>query len=100
MTTAAPDPQTSLYETELEDPDLEAALEKRQTLKDERKALNKTFQDADAVAREKIEKADLGVDAPVRCGRFVVRLGQVKARVVNFETDPTTRLFISTLPDE
>ena len=97
---ATEEPQTSIYETVIENGDLEQALEKRQQLKDKAKAANKLARDADAVARNEIEKLELGLDAAVRCGRFVVALRAVAAKEVSFTTDPTTRLTIRKLDDD
>lgn len=96
---ADPDPQTTLYETVIDNPDVEAALEKREKLKQRSKALAKDYRQADAAAKEALNQLDLGADAPVRIGRFVVSMRQLEGRVVSFETGPSTRLNIKPLEE-
>ena len=96
---ATAQPQTSLYETELNNPELEALLEERQKLKESKSTSEKAYKELNDRVKVKIDDADIA-DAPVRIGRFVVRKGDVEARVVHFETEPTTRLQIRLLPDD
>ncbi len=101
MTTAAePDPQTSVFETTLEDPAVEDLLEKRDKAKASARAVNKRAKDADTAAKAALEGLDLGTDAPVRIGRFVVTLRNTASRSVQFETAPGTRLTIKAIPAE
>lgn len=94
------DPQTSLYETTIQDADLEAALDERETAKGVASNARKEYREADDHARALIDGLDLGDGAPVRCGRFVIERRPVAARSVAFDTEPTTRLWITTLDDD
>jgi hypothetical protein len=97
---AEANPQTSLYETTIDNPELEVLLENREKAKNSAKALSKKARDADAAAKVALEGLDLGEAAPVRIGRFIVTLRAVPSRKVQFETDPTTRLNIKLLKGE
>jgi hypothetical protein len=91
--------QTALYEKVVEDKRLESALEARQAMKLERKELNKRYREADAKSKAFLEELELGDNAVVRVGRFLVSRRPVAARDVAFSTDPTSRLQISLLPE-
>lgn len=97
---AAPQAQTTIYETTIDDPDLEKLLEQRQTLKDAKSEAVRRLKETDDVAKLKLRELDLGEGAPVRIGRFVVSESKVAARSVSFETDPTSRLQIRLLPED
>lgn len=97
--TAAQDPQTSLYETTIDNPTLAEQLDRRQKLKDTKAAAERAYRSANEAVKTELEKLDLGTNAPVRIGDFVVRLAPVSARQVAFETSPTSRLVISPLPE-
>ena len=87
--------QTSLAEKIVEDPELEAALESRQKLREQRKDLNRKIRDAEGAAQTKIDALELGIEAPVRVGRFVLTLKQTDAKDVSFTRGGGTRLQIS-----
>jgi hypothetical protein len=93
------DPQTQLDEREIEHPQLLKALEKRQGLKDEIKETRKQLKEIDGHARSLLDEQDLHDDEAVRVGRFRITKKAVPARSVQFETDPTSRLTISLLPE-
>lgn len=95
---AQQNPQTSLYETTIENPSLAEQLSRRQKLKETASAAGKEYRAANDAVKTALEKLDLA-DAPVRIGDFVVRMAPVSARSVAFETSPTSRLVISPLPD-
>lgn len=94
---ASPDPQTSIYERIIEDDDLVAALEERQKAKEKAATANKAYREAHDVVKGKITELDLGQDAAVRAGRFVLTNKATAARTVNFETAAGQRLQISLL---
>lgn len=87
-----------MYEREVKDKALEAALEARFDLVEERKGLNKRFKIADGHAKALLEELELGADSVIRVGRFLVSKKPVPSREVSFSTDPTSRLQISLLP--
>ena len=100
MSTAAhPDPQVSIYETVIDNPDVEQLLETRDTVKTDARAANKAAREADAAAKAALETLDLA-DAPVRIGRFVVALKETAGKTVAFETAPGTRWQIKTLGED
>lgn len=92
-------PQTSLYETTIEDVELERLLEAREAKREARTAAQGEFKEADEAAKGRLSALDIA-DAPVRVGRFVVSRRSVKAREVSFSTSPTSRLVINRLPDD
>jgi hypothetical protein len=71
--------QTSLYETQLENPEVEELLEAREKVKAQASAVAKRARTADAAAKAALEQLDLGNGAPVRIGRFLVRRRHVAA---------------------
>jgi hypothetical protein len=95
---ASHDPQTSLYETTIESPELELALEDRATKKAAAAAARKKADGAHEVVVELVAKLDLA-DAPVRIGGYVVQLKATNPRSVSFETAAGTRLSIKPLPE-
>jgi hypothetical protein len=95
---AAADPQTSLYETTIDNPELEGLLENRDKLRAAAAQARKRATAAHEAVRQQIETLDIA-DAPVRIGRFVVAMRPVSARSVSFETAPTMRLVIKPLPE-
>lgn len=96
---AVPEPQQSLYETTLENPELEAALVERANRKAAAKAANKKATTAHERVVELVEGLDLA-DAPVRVGDYVLQLKPTKPRSVSFETAAGSRLVIRPLPEE
>jgi hypothetical protein len=91
-------PQVSLYETTIENAELEAALEELQETKEKLRPLNKQKKDGAAAAKLLVEALDLS-DGPVRVGRFVIALKPTAARHVEFDADPGERLVIKLLED-
>jgi hypothetical protein len=94
------DPQTSIYETEIEDENVERLLEARDKAKASARAVNKKARDADSAAKAALEALDLGHDATVRIGRFLVTLKKTESRSVSFDTAPGERWSIKQLPSE
>jgi hypothetical protein len=92
-------PQASLYEATIENAELEQALEDRERQRNAVAASRKRFREIDDRAKVLIGGLDLGDDAPVRVGRFLITRTAVAARSVAFDTEPTTRLTIRTLED-
>lgn len=92
-------PQTSIYETTIENTEIEDALEKRFELREKASAARALFQEADEKAKGKLGDLDLGSDAPVRIGRFVVTRTMRAARSVSFETEAKVSLKITPLED-
>jgi hypothetical protein len=93
-------PQTSLYEREVENEQLERALEEREKLKARVAKARKSYAEADEWAKGLLGEVQLGDGATVRVGRFLLTRRAVAARSVAFETQPASRLTISLLPEE
>lgn len=91
--------QTSLYETQIENEALEKALETRQDLREQRKALNKKIRDAEGVADTHIAELELGEGSVVRIGRFLIAVKRTEAKDVSFTRGGDLRTQISLLPD-
>jgi len=86
-------PQLALAERQVEDVELEAALEAREVAKAAAAAARKVYADADELAKGRIRQLELGA-TPARCGRFVISERKVAPRSVAFDTAATTRLTI------
>ena len=93
--TATPQPQASIYEATIENAELEQALEERERAKAKAGEARKEYAEIDEQAKTLVNGLDLGDDAPVRVGRFILTRRPVAARSVAFETSPTSRLTIS-----
>lgn len=89
-----PDIQLALDEKSIEDAELLAALEDRQTSKDAVATARKAFRALDDEVRNRVEKLDLGVGTAVRIGRFRISRTETPARAVTFETEAKERLTI------
>jgi hypothetical protein len=89
-------PQTSLEERILENPTLEQALEDRQKTKERAANARKAHKQNDERAKALIEETGIGIDEPIRVGRFVIRKRHVDGREISFETGPRTQLSIRT----
>lgn len=92
-------PQTSIYETTIEDEQLERELEQRQTLREKASTAQALFKEADEKAKARIQTLDFGTGAPVRVGRFVLTRTVRAARSVSFETDTKVTTKITTIDD-
>lgn len=95
-------PQASLYETDLTEsqPELEKALEARESMKAKRSEAQHNFEVADERAQELIAALELGDGAAVRVGRFVVSESMTEGHVVEtFEVAPSRRVRIKPLPE-
>jgi hypothetical protein len=97
--TVAAHAQTALDENVVEDEMLEQALEARERMKARARDARKAYAKANDAARAHLERHQLNTDVPLRVGRFVVTARDIDARSVSFETEPTTRITISTPKD-
>lgn len=94
MSSASRNAQTSIYETTIENPELEQALTTRESMVSRRSTANHNFKNADEQARRLIEKLELGDDTVVRVGDFIISAKMAKGRDVAFKTDPQLRIRI------
>jgi hypothetical protein len=90
-------PQTALDEKVIESVGLEEALEEREKKSNSVRALRKQFKEADNRAKALFNELAIEDEAVVRVGRFRITKSKVPSRSVAFETDPTTRISISTV---
>lgn len=91
--------QASIYETTIENAELETALEDLQKARDRAKSARTKVREADDKVRPLIDELELGDDAPVRVGRFVITRKRVAPREVAFTTDSSVRLYIRPIPE-
>jgi uncharacterized protein (DUF3084 family) len=93
------DEQSSIYDREVENPELERALEEREKLRERKAKATKNYVEAHELVTALVTELALD-DAPVRVGRFVLSRREVAGRQVAFETSPSSRLQIQLIPDE
>ena len=89
-------PQTSIYETTIESPELETLLERRAAAREARSKANAKVTEIDSLVQFKITELDLG-DSPVRVGKWLLTPKTRAGRSVSFETEPKTFVQISLL---
>lgn len=94
---ASEQPQTSVYETEIVNQALEKALIEREQLKDARREAGAAFNEIDDRVKAMIEGLELGDEAPVRVGNFVIERKLSPARSVSFDTEARKRISIKTI---
>src|SRR3990167_1933142 len=92
---AKPTDQLAFDEQTVEDPDIESALEERQSRKDSLNAVRKAYDEANELAAAKVAELELPEGGAARIGRFRVTRSAVAARSVSFETKATSRIRIS-----
>lgn len=97
---SVPQQQLGMDEKVVQIPELESALEERQSAKEALGEARKAYAEAHEAASAEIAKLELPDDTPVRAGRFRITRSAVSARSVSFETKPTTRVTITYLGDE
>lgn len=91
--------QHALDEIQIENKQLEDTLEDRQRLKEHVKGARKAFKEADDRARALLSTHGLQDDQVARVGRYRITKKTVASRTVQFETDPTSRVTISLIPE-
>jgi RNA-binding protein YhbY len=96
----ADDPQTSLYEDVVVNEQLEQALEDREKLKARAAKARKNYGEANELAKALAAEIQLENGRAVRVGRFVLTRRSVGGRTVQFETQPSSRVTISLLPED
>ena len=93
--------QTSIYETDLTEtqPELLAALRARETMQTELGAAKHNFKLKDDAAQALIAKLELGEDAAVRVGDYVITSKKSKQSDVSFTRQPSLRIRIKKLDE-
>lgn len=94
--------QLALDEQQIENAELEEALEDRLSRKNSASELNRQYQEAHEKVVGLLEAAKIEVpeDGAIRIGRFRLTKAITKARSVSFETDEKARLKIDFDDDE
>jgi hypothetical protein len=93
--------QTSIYETDLTEsqPELLAALKTREERKETLSTAKQNFETANGVVDPLIAKLELGEDAAVRVGDFVITSKKSKQADVSFTRQASTRIRIRKLDE-
>ena len=92
--------QLGFDEQTINDPDLIAALEARENVKERLSEVRKTFNEATEKANGEIAKLELPEGGIVRAGRFRVTRTAIPAKVVSFETAASSRVRIAVVDDD
>lgn len=90
----AVDPQDGMFDKEFNDADLEAALERREALREARLEAQRDYKAADDDAKRLIVGFELAVGEVARVGRFRIKKKRTAPREVSFETAGSERLEI------
>ena len=96
---ASVDPQQGMFDREVEDGDLIAALEEREKRNNSRKAVAKRFKEQDERVKILLAGQDIEPGEVIRVGRFRVSKSERKGRSVSFDTSDSTQIRISLLPE-
>lgn len=92
---AVAEPQQNIYEKEIDNGALEAALERREELREPKKEAAKAYKTADDQVKALLENEELGIGAVVRVGRFLVtKTHREGGKPVEFETKAQDRYSI------
>jgi hypothetical protein len=93
--------QTSIYETDLTEtqPELLAALRSRESMKEALSTAKQNFETANGRVDPLIAKLELGEDAAVRVGDFVITSKKSKETPVEFVRQASTRIRIKKIAD-
>ena len=88
------DAQTSIYESVVENPELEEALRSREDKASRLSTARQNYDNANKRAQEIIKGLDLGDGTVIRVGDFIITAKMDKGRDVQFKTDPQLRFRI------
>jgi hypothetical protein len=91
---AGPDQQDGLFDKQLDDSTLEAALEERERIKENRREVNAEYKIADEAAKYELARFHLEVGEVARVGRFRIERKATPPRDVSFSTEPGDQLDI------
>lgn len=93
------DAQEGLFDTVIENDALEKVLEERESMRDERSAVNLKWKEATEKIKGIIAPLDVDDGGTIRCGRFRIDKTQIEPESVAFETEATSRLMIGLVED-
>ena len=94
MPNARRKPQTSIYESVVENPELEEALRSRADKASRLSTARHNYDTANERAQQLLGAMDLGDGTAIRVGDFVITAKLDKGRDVAFKTDPQLRIRI------
>lgn len=97
---SAVDPQDGLFDKEIEDGDLIAALERREEARAAKLSATKAFKVEDDNAKAELVNHDIQVGDVVRAGRFRIKKTAVAPRSVAFDTSGSERLTFGVIAEE
>ncbi len=100
MARARSQPQVSIYESVLDEPAIEKALEERAKLAAKKSVAVSAYDEKDEEAKGLLAALDLGDGAPVRIGRFVIERKTTAPTPVSFERKAGSRFSIKTVPGD
>lgn len=86
--------QTSIYESVVENPELEEALRSRDDKASRLSTARQNYETANKRAQEIIAGLDLGDGTVIRVGDFIISAKMDRGRDVSFKTDPQLRFRI------
>jgi hypothetical protein len=98
-TSGGVDAQDGLFDKVFDDETLEAALEERERLRQQRLDVTAEAKVADKKAKDELGKFELAVGEVARVGRFRIKKTQPSSRDVSFTTNPQARLNIGVIND-
>lgn len=95
------DPQLALDERAVNNPDLEAALERRLRAKDDVAEVRGVLKTASEEVNAELAKiTDFEPDTALRVGRFRITKSHVEGRSVSFETEPRDQIRIGLVDED
>lgn len=98
--TTREDPQTTIDERVVENPELEQALVDRGKLKAFAGEATKKYREQNEIVRGMVAEFALEDGQSIRVGRYRITRTPVAGRAVAFETNPTSRVTIAELDDD
>jgi hypothetical protein len=97
---SAVDPQDGLFDRVIEDADLEAALEARETKRAEKLAATKAFKVEDDNAKSLLVNHPIEAGDTIRCGRFRIKKTAIAPNHVEFDTGGSERLSFGVISED
>lgn len=93
----AVDPQQGMFDRELQDGDLIAALEEREKRRKSKKAVTAKYDEQHDKVKALLDGFNLDEGEVVRAGRFRIKITRRESQAVSFETSASRRMSISLL---
>lgn len=96
---SAVDGQDGLFDKQWSDDGLEAALEERERIREQRADVNAQYKTADKDVKDQLARFELAVGEVARIGRFRIKKTRRAGSEVSFETAPREQLTIGLIDD-